>query len=119
MDCGPTCLRMVAKHYGRNISLQTFREKTQIGKEGVNILGISMAEKVSWKVKNQNCNTKTNSFLCKGIKFFVQSHTEVRVAQLLLMNGFTYYSSTCPSLRWMGRGGVGDKVISKTVVSKS
>lgn len=43
MDCGPTCLRMVAKHYGRNISLQTLREKMQIGKEGVNLLGISEA----------------------------------------------------------------------------
>ena len=43
MDCGPTCLRMVAKHYGKNISLQTLREKTQIGKEGVNLLGISEA----------------------------------------------------------------------------
>lgn len=26
MDCGPTCLRMVAKHYGRSYSLQTLRE---------------------------------------------------------------------------------------------
>lgn len=43
MDCGPTCLRMVAKYYGKNISLQTLREKTQIGKEGVNLLGISEA----------------------------------------------------------------------------
>lgn len=43
MDCGPTCLRMVAKHYKRNISLQYLREKTQIGKEGVNLLGISEA----------------------------------------------------------------------------
>ena len=43
MDCGPTCLRMIAKHYGKNISLQALREKTQIGKEGVNLLGISEA----------------------------------------------------------------------------
>jgi ATP-binding cassette subfamily B protein len=41
MDCGPTCLRMVAKYYGKNISLQTLREKTQIGKVGVSLLGIS------------------------------------------------------------------------------
>ncbi len=40
MDCGPTCLRMVAKHYGRNIPLQVLREKAQIGKEGVNLPGI-------------------------------------------------------------------------------
>jgi ATP-binding cassette subfamily B protein len=32
---------MVATHYGRSISLQSLREKTQIGKEGVNLLGIS------------------------------------------------------------------------------
>ena len=43
MDCGPTCLRMIAKHYGRSISLQSLRDKTQIGKEGVNLLGISEA----------------------------------------------------------------------------
>jgi ATP-binding cassette subfamily B protein len=34
---------MVAKHYGKNISLQILREETQIGKEGVNLLGISEA----------------------------------------------------------------------------
>jgi ATP-binding cassette subfamily B protein len=43
MDCGPTCLRMIAKHYGRQYSLQTLREKSQIGKEGVSLLGISEA----------------------------------------------------------------------------
>ncbi|OQY97104.1 MAG: hypothetical protein B6D37_00020, partial [Sphingobacteriales bacterium UTBCD1] len=43
MDCGPACLRMIVGYYGKNISLQTLREKTQIGKEGVNLLGISEA----------------------------------------------------------------------------
>lgn len=43
MDCGPACLRMVVKHYGRNISIQSLREKTQIGKDGVNLIGISEA----------------------------------------------------------------------------
>lgn len=43
MDCGPTCLRMVANHYKRSFSLQLLREKTQIGKEGVSLLGISEA----------------------------------------------------------------------------
>ncbi|MGM9512566.1 peptidase domain-containing ABC transporter [Larkinella sp. GY13] len=43
MDCGPTCLRMVAKHYGHNYSMQTLREKAEIGKEGVSLLGISQA----------------------------------------------------------------------------
>ncbi|HEU5164578.1 MAG TPA: cysteine peptidase family C39 domain-containing protein [Chitinophagaceae bacterium] len=43
MDCGTTCLRMIAKHYGKVFSLQSLREKIQIGKEGVNLLGIRKA----------------------------------------------------------------------------
>jgi ATP-binding cassette, subfamily B, bacterial len=43
MDCGPTCLRMIAKHFGKNYSLQTLREKSGINKEGVSMAGIGMA----------------------------------------------------------------------------
>ena len=43
MDCGPTCLRMIAKHYGRSYSLQNLREKSFITREGVSMLGISDA----------------------------------------------------------------------------
>ena len=28
MDCGPTCLRMIVKYYGKNYSLQTLRERS-------------------------------------------------------------------------------------------
>jgi len=43
MDCGPSCLRMVAKYYGRSYSLQNLREKSFITREGVSMLGISDA----------------------------------------------------------------------------
>ena len=43
MDCGPTCLRMIAKYYGRTYSLQSLREKAFITREGVSMLGISEA----------------------------------------------------------------------------
>ncbi len=43
MDCGPTCLRIVAKHYGKTYSLQSLREKSRITREGVSLLGISDA----------------------------------------------------------------------------
>ena len=43
MDCGPTCLRMIAKHYGRHYSLETLRQKCFIGRSGVSLLGISTA----------------------------------------------------------------------------
>jgi len=43
MDCGPSCLRMIAKFYGKNISLDFLREKSHISREGVSLLGISDA----------------------------------------------------------------------------
>ena len=43
MDCGPSCLRMVAKYYGKSYTLQTLRERCFITREGVSMLGISDA----------------------------------------------------------------------------
>ncbi|MBS1952302.1 MAG: peptidase domain-containing ABC transporter [Bacteroidetes bacterium] len=43
MDCGPTCLKMVAKHYGKSFSLSELRDKSFITREGVSLLGISEA----------------------------------------------------------------------------
>ncbi len=43
MDCGPTCLRMVARHYGKHFTLQTLREKSHLSREGVSMLGIARA----------------------------------------------------------------------------
>lgn len=43
MDCGPTCLRIIAAHYGRIWPLQTLRDKCHISREGVSLLGISDA----------------------------------------------------------------------------
>jgi ATP-binding cassette, subfamily B, bacterial len=43
MDCGPTCLLMIAKHYGRSYTLQTLRKKSAITREGVSLKGISEA----------------------------------------------------------------------------
>ena len=43
MDCGATCLRMVARYHGRYYSLESLRELTYMGKQGVSMLGISDA----------------------------------------------------------------------------
>lgn len=64
MDCGPTCLRMIVKHHGRNYTLQTLRKKSGINREGVSLLGISeaaeeiglrtMGAKLTWdQLKNE------------------------------------------------------------------
>jgi ATP-binding cassette, subfamily B, bacterial len=43
MDCGSTCLRMVAKFYGRFYSLEYLREISNTGKDGVSLLDLSEA----------------------------------------------------------------------------
>ncbi|NVO08731.1 MAG: peptidase domain-containing ABC transporter [Bacteroidales bacterium] len=43
MDCGPTCLRIVARYYGKHYNVQTLRERCYITREGVSMLGISRA----------------------------------------------------------------------------
>lgn len=49
MDCGPACLRMVAKHYGKQLSLDQLRQNSFIGRDGVSLLGISKAaEKIGF-----------------------------------------------------------------------
>ncbi|MDR1553043.1 MAG: peptidase domain-containing ABC transporter [Prevotellaceae bacterium] len=47
MDCGPACLRMIAKYYGKQYSIQDLREKSCITRVGVSLLGVSeAAEKI-------------------------------------------------------------------------
>lgn len=43
MDCGPTCLRMIAKFHGKTFSVQQLRDNSFIQRTGVNMLGISEA----------------------------------------------------------------------------
>ncbi len=43
MDCGPTCLRMIARYYGKHFTIQTLREKAFLTRQGVSMLGIAGA----------------------------------------------------------------------------
>lgn len=64
MDCGPTCLRMIAKYHGANFSLEYLRKLCYVTKEGVSLLSISeAAEKIgltpySYKVKFEELDEK-------------------------------------------------------------
>jgi ATP-binding cassette subfamily B protein len=50
MDCGPSCLRMVAKHYGRNFNLRTLSKLCGFNREGISLLGLSeAAEKIGFR----------------------------------------------------------------------
>jgi ATP-binding cassette subfamily B protein len=50
MDCGPSCLRMVAKYYGRNFNLRTLSQLCEFSKDGVSLFGLSEAsEKIGFR----------------------------------------------------------------------
>jgi ATP-binding cassette subfamily B protein len=50
MDCGPTCLRMVAKHYGRSFNLRSLSKLCGFNREGISLLGLSeAAEKIGFR----------------------------------------------------------------------
>jgi ATP-binding cassette subfamily B protein len=50
MDCGPSCLRMIAKHYGRSFNLRSLSKLCGFNREGVSLLGLSdTAEKIGFR----------------------------------------------------------------------
>lgn len=50
MDCGPTCLKMVAKHYGKKLELQYLRGLSDSSREGSSLMGLcDAAEKIGFK----------------------------------------------------------------------
>ena len=49
-DCGPTCLKIIAKHYGKTIHIQELRDSSETTREGSNLLFLSdAAEKIGFR----------------------------------------------------------------------
>ncbi|MTH15175.1 peptidase domain-containing ABC transporter [Flavobacterium sp. LC2016-01] len=49
-DCGPTCLKIIAKHYGKVINIQELRDTSETTREGSNLLFLSdAAEKIGFR----------------------------------------------------------------------
>ena len=66
MDCGPTCLKMIAKNYGKSFKIQTLRQFSDISRDGVSLLGISKAaEKIGFRTS--------------GIKLSTEQFTEIEL----------------------------------------
>ena len=42
-DCGPTCLKIIAKHYGKLLNIQTLRQLSETTREGSKLLNLSDA----------------------------------------------------------------------------
>ncbi|HWB92058.1 MAG TPA: peptidase domain-containing ABC transporter [Puia sp.] len=43
MDCGPTCLKMIARFHGKHYNIHGLKQATGFGKDGVSLLGVSTA----------------------------------------------------------------------------
>lgn len=49
-DCGPTCLKIIAKHYGKTINIQTLRQLSETTREGSSLQSIADAsEKMGFR----------------------------------------------------------------------
>lgn len=58
-DCGPTCLKIIAKHYGKTINIQDLRAYSETGREGSNLLFLSdAAEKIGFRTLGVKVNLK-------------------------------------------------------------
>ncbi len=59
-DCGPTCLRIVSKFYGKTIPLQQIRNLSETTREGSSLLGLSdAAESLGYKTLGVQIDFKT------------------------------------------------------------
>ena len=42
-DCGPTCLKIISRHFGRTIDLSFIRKISETNRGGSSLLGLSYA----------------------------------------------------------------------------
>lgn len=58
-DCGPTCLKIIAKHYGKAINIQELRDFSETTREGSNLLFLSdAAEKIGFRTLGVKLNVQ-------------------------------------------------------------
>ena len=76
-DCGPTCLKIIARHYNKVISIQQLRHFAETTREGSSLLGLSEAsEKIG--------------FRSLGIKITLERIKEAPVPSILHWNNNHY-----------------------------
>ena len=77
MDCGPTCLRMVARHHGKVFSLERMRQLAHVDREGVSLLGIAeAAQSVGFRTRAYKISFDTfrNDLILPAIVHWSQNH---------------------------------------------
>lgn len=56
-DCGPTCLKIISKHFGKTLNIQQLRDYSETTREGSNLLFLSdAAEKIGFRTLGVKLN---------------------------------------------------------------
>ena len=59
-DCGPTCLKIVSKYYGKTLNIQQLRDFSETTREGSNLLFLSdAAEKIGFRTLGVKLNLES------------------------------------------------------------
>lgn len=67
MDCGPSCLLMISRYYGKKYSLSTIRELCYVSRSGVSLLGLNEAAKtLGYSTRSVQLNFE---YLAQNVKF--------------------------------------------------
>jgi ABC-type bacteriocin/lantibiotic exporter with double-glycine peptidase domain len=63
-DCGPTCLKIIAKHLGKALNIQILRQFSETTREGSNLL--SLSETAAYGHMGRTPETVTKTFSAPG-----------------------------------------------------
>lgn len=82
MDCGPTCLRMIAQYHGRHYNLETLRQMSGFSKSGVSLYAIGeTAEKIGFRTRGVRISyDQLTDIRLPGIVHWDQNHFVVITA---------------------------------------
>ena len=87
MDCGPTCLCMVSKYYGKHYKTDSIQNSTGYCKEGVSLLAIAdAAEKIGFRTR--------------GVQLTHDQLTKDAILPAILHWGQNHFVVLLPPNRW-------------------
>lgn len=99
MDCGPTCLRMIAAFYGKRYSLEGLREKSFITREGVSVSLLADDENTYTVTVNLPQDLRTSYGKVLNFKGELVGTAEVMTDERSLMERIVFAYNAFPAYR--------------------
>jgi ATP-binding cassette, subfamily B, bacterial len=111
-DCGATCLRIISKFYGRNVSIEVLRDLTETTREGTSLKGLAdAAEKIGFRTlpAQVTWNQLREEAPLPGIAYWNQNHFvviyKIRKDRIYISDpghGLLEYNKKDFLARWIG-----------------